>query len=297
MPPVFVVNARQKEKFVYRACAGALAQTVPCEVILSDQGSTDGTLAEIERAVREAPRGADHTVRVLHCPVEGPYGMATMNAHMSWIIDQTDAEWIFQSSADDYSLPDRVKVCMEAVAHHPCSAVGCTMFFEKPGETNREAMSGYPKQTGYVPAGEGLTSLAYGSVIGAYKRDFLLKVGSAGDVTPDVFWGYLAALDEGFYVVCNPQHVHVTHAGLDNTGFGGKLLAAQGDESMRLNELNQFQLLQVYFACLEKVQEVHPNGIKQPDYDGLISMIVGHAYGWLKARMVLHNAGVTPGVM
>ncbi len=41
--------------------------------------------------------------------------MAAANAHTLWLAEQTDAEYIFQCSADDYSLPERVSVCMAAV--------------------------------------------------------------------------------------------------------------------------------------------------------------------------------------
>src|SRR3990167_2052528 len=84
-------------------------------------------------------------------------------------------------------------------------------------------VSGFPQTTGYVAAGEGLLKLAYGSTIAGYRRGFLLWVGEQNDSTPDVYWGFLAALDKGFYVVANPQHVHCTHADVQNTGFQGRM--------------------------------------------------------------------------
>lgn len=296
MRVAFVVNARNKAAHVFRSCAGALAQTYPCEVIFSDQSSTDKTLVEIQRAVMTAPRGAEHTVRTLQCPLIGPYGMAAMNAHMTWLIEQTDADWIFQSSADDYSLPDRVKLCMGAVETKPCSAIACTMYFQEP-EQVPQGVSAYPTSSGYVKAGEGLSRLAFGSTIAGYSREFLLKVGSAGRHTPDVFWGYLAALERGFYVVANPQHVHVNHADSQNTGFQGKMRGASGDELARLNELNHFQLFSLYIAIADRAQQLHPEGIGPDDWIPLMNTCLMQAKAWSERRHELHEDGITPGVL
>lgn len=294
----FLVNSRNKDKYVYKAVKGALSQIVPCEILLSDQGSTDNTVAEMKRAVAECPMGADHTVRIVHCPITGPYGMLAMNNHVSWAVQQTDAEWVFQSSADDYSLPARVSVCMEAVKNNPCSAVATTMYFEDPEKPSRESVSGYPRQTGYVKAGEGLLNLAYGSTIGGYRRDFLDKViAKAERSTPDVFWGWLAALDEGFYVVASPQHVHCQIADINNTGFQGKMRAATGDDALRLAELNHFQLAELYMKCLQTAQELFSNRMTQYDMNAIINVIIGQIAGWLNTRQALHDANVTPGIL
>ncbi len=298
MKVCFCVNARNKQNFVAKAVRGALSQTYPCEVILSDQQSTDGTLQVIRDTVRDFGP-THHTVRILECPVAGSYGMKAMNDHMAWIIEQTDADWIFQSSADDYSLPDRVKVCMEDVQQHPCSAVATTMYFLEPGQElqGQVPVSGFPRTTGYVEAGEGLLKLAYGSTIGGYKREFLKKVGSAGTNTPDVYWGFLAALDEGFYVVAEPHHVHQTHADTANTGFQGKMKGASGDELLRLACLNHFQLAELYMTCFERAQQLHPAGITQDAINAVVNMIIGQSKGWLSARKVLHERKITPGIL
>jgi glycosyltransferase involved in cell wall biosynthesis len=301
LKPAFIINNRNKGPHVFKAVAGALSQTYTCEIIISDQGSTDNSMSEIRRALDTCPRGADHDVRVLSCPVDGPSCMATGNLHFDWCVQQTDAEWILQCSADDFSLPDRVRLCMEAVAENPCSAVATTMFFAKPGQDvfggEPVGWSGYPTDSGYVPAGAGIERLAYGSVIAGYSREFLLKVGHAGPNTIDVLYGYLAALDKGFYVVANPQHVHVQHAGADNMGFGGKLLAAEGDEALRLAELNHAQLFRLYQACAAFAERLHPEGLKNDDYYAVLNTMLGQSQAWLAAREVLSANGITPGAL
>lgn len=300
----FVVNARQKEKFVARAVRSALEQTVPCEIILSDQGSTDKTLEVMKQAVRDFGQ-THHNVRIVECPIKGPYSMQLCNAHFGWAWRQLppDVEYIFQLSADDYSLPDRVKVCMEGLEDakrmrpKPPSALGCTFYFEAPGTVDRNRRSGFPASTGFVDAGEGMLKLAYGSTIHAFRRDFLEKLDDGGPNTADVYMCFLAALADGFYVVCNPQHVHVEHASIDNMGFGGKLAAATGDDVYRITELNHYQLLQLYDACFTKAMELYGQNINPGAHNACLNMIFGQAKALLEARKVLHSKGIIPGIL
>lgn len=297
--PCFFVNNLNKERFVYRAVASALAQTIPCEVLVTDAQSTDGSWSEIQRAVKEAPRGADHTVRALQSPAKGGNNFRSFSDHWMWAIDQMESEWMLQCSSDDYSLPDRAKVCMEAVAANPCAAIATTMYFGKPNATGWHGCTGFPETSGYVNAGEGLAKLAYGSVIAGYRKDFIKKVGGFGPNTPDVYWGFLAALDQGFYVVKSEQHVHVQHEDVENLGFQGKMLAATGDESLRLGELNHAQLMRLYFACMDGGIEMLKNRIAPDGASDAINMAanaaLGQAKAMLNAREVLSAAGVTPG--
>jgi len=298
MTIAFVINARQKEKFVGRAVQSALEQTVPCEIILSYQESTDNTLqVMIDTAKAFGP--CHHKIKIVKCPIRGAYGMKACNAHFRYAWQQTsdDCDWIYQLSADDYSLPDRVKVCDEAVRKNSCSAVACTMFFENPGAETRQSVSGYPQRTGYVDAAEGLMNLAYGSVITGYSREFLKKMDDGGANTLDVYYGFLAALDKGFYVVKNEQHVHMQHADAGNMGFQGKMRNASGDESLRLAELNHFQLLALYDHCFIRAGELHPEGIPRPAYDACLNILFGQAKSWLEARKVLHANNIVPGTL
>ena len=299
MKPCFLVNNLNKGKWVYRAAAGALAQTIPCHVLLTDAQSSDNSWEEIQRAVKEAPRGhKDHEVTALQAPMKGENNFQSCSDHLMWAIEQTESEWILQTSSDDYSLPGRAAACMEAAHLNDCAAVATTMYFERAGETNRQQMSGYPSESGYVSAGVGLKKLAFGSVIGGYRKSFLKKVGGFGPVTPDVYWGYLAALDKGFYVVANPQHVHVQHEDVNNLGFQGKLLGAQGnpEELARLNELNRMQLFGLYFHCKSAQQRFYPLA-HADDQNAALQMMVDQACGWYGERMKLNELRITTGFL
>jgi glycosyltransferase involved in cell wall biosynthesis len=318
----FVVNARNKAKYVARAVQSAFAQTHPCHILLSDQGSTDGTYEVMERVAAETPIPTHkvprqppaeivldkeydevplHKVDLLRCPIEGKYGMVAANAHTVWLADQTDAEWIFQCSADDYSLPARVSTCMAAVARNDCAAVATTMFFTEPGQEvgPNTPMSQVPAD-GYVAAGAGMNALVFGSTIQGWRREFLLKIGSAGNVTGDVFHGFLAAMDRGYYVINNPQHVHVAHSDLENMGFQGKMRAAEksGDKELmaRINELNRFQLFELYYQIAVAANKHYPMA-HDSDRAALTQMIINQAVGWYSERANLHANNWTPGVI
>lgn len=318
----FALTARNKEKTVARAVLGALEQTFPCHILLSDQFSDDRTFEVMQETVAAfkmptrkvpKPRADDlvldveyeevpfHRVDLLRCPVNGPYAMKTANEHFMWLSQQTDAEWVFQCSADDYSLPRRVEVCMAAMEGKTADVVANTMYMGEPDlSTDQNYVSGYPKQTGYIAPADGLMNYAYGSCIHGFHRDFIKKVGSAGDHTMDVFYGFLAALGRGFYAIAEPLHVHGRVADVNNMGFEGKLRGAheKGDTTLvaQLNELNHYQLFGLYYRCAEKGKELYPL-MHQNDMNACLQMMVTQACGWYLRRTELHKAGLTPGVL
>jgi glycosyltransferase involved in cell wall biosynthesis len=305
MKPAFIINNRNKGRYVYRCVAGALAQTVPCEIHVADFASTDNSRSEIDRAVAEAPRGADHMVRVTRKDEQTSATMRAVNLAIDWMVKEAQAEWVFQCSSDDYSLPDRVKVCMNAIAAlgrngKSCSGIATTMRFEDPENLGQVAISGYPTETGYVSAGLGLYKMAYGSTIWAYRRDFLQKVSLDVPCTLDVYLGFLAACDRGYYVICDPQHVHYMAHDLENIGFQGKMRAAEksGDQATihRLNELNRFQLLELYLHTKYRQQQLYPLAHKE-DQEALVGMILDQAQGWYAERKKLHDNNISPATL
>jgi hypothetical protein len=171
------------------------------------------------------------------------------------------------------------------------------MYFETPGAENRQGTSGYPLQSGYVQPADGLSKLAFGSVIAGYSRAFLQKMDYGHEHTLDVYYGLMAALDRGYYVVKDEQHVHLMHSSADNMGFTGKLRAATGDEALRVAELNHFQLLSLYDYCLVQAGHYHPDGIPRVVYDTCINIILGQSRAWLDARKKLHANNLIPMIL
>src|SRR5437879_218361 len=300
MRPAFLINNRNKAKFVGRCVAGALSQTVPCDIMIADFASEDNSREEIRRAIAKCPRACDHNIYYVEKDEPTEPTMVAVNHAIAWMVEHTAAEWVFQCSSDDYSLPDRVRVCMNAAKEHDCAGVACTMRFENPERPFEAAVSGYPTEDGYVSAGIGIHKMAYGSTIWAYRREFLQKVGLAVPCTLDVYLGYLASLDRGYYVVANPQHVHYLAADNQNIGFQGKMRAAElaGDKPTihRVNELNRFQLFELYLKTAERALALYPLA-HEADRAAITQMLVNQAVGWYTERANLHRQKIAPALL
>lgn len=298
--PAFLITVRNKQRMIYKSVMSALAQTYPCDIYVSDGGSTDDTPKEIERALAESSRFPRHTITRMHPKLsEVKCGLRILNEHLMWCFNEIPNEWIFHCSGDDWSLPERVSACMELLKTHKASAVATPQYHLPEGaELGGEMLcTAAPHLSGYLSPADGITKLGFGSCIAGYKRSFLMKVGSPGLATPDIFWGYLAALDEGYLVVPEPLHVHTDAASPENNGFGGRLLAAEkkGDavEIAQLSELNHFQLLGHYYESAIRQEALYP---KAPGYakEAVIRAIISHAIGWYRERVKLHSKGVEP---
>ncbi len=150
---------------------------------------------------------------------------------------------------------------------------------------------------GYISAHDGINKLAFGGCIAGYKRSFILKAGSPGLATPDLFWGFLAALDDGYFVVSEPHHVHTDAANPDNNGFGGRMAywGSKGDEATlaKLNELNRFQMFGHYYECAAGQQRLYPDAPIEARTT-IANAMLGQAVGWYADRVKLHQMGIEP---
>ena len=298
--PAFFITVLNKERMIYQSVLGALAQTYPCDIYISDAGSTDNTPAEIERALEQKHHCPQHTIHRLHPKLsEVKCGLRILNEHLMWCFEQIPNEWIFHCSGDDWSLPGRVEACMKALETHKASAVVTPQFHLKEGETFGGQMlcTAAEHLSGYLSPEDGINKLGFGGCIAGYKRDFILKVGSPGLATPDIFWGYLAALDEGYYVVPEPHHVHTDSPNPDNNGFGGRMMywSEIGDETItaQLNELNRFQMFGHYYECAVRQEALYPDA-PMAARQAVSNAMFGQAIGWYRDRASLHARGIEP---
>jgi len=99
-------------ELVEDAIAGALAQTVPCRIIVSDDASPDGTGERIERAL--AGYDGPHEVRVFRNPVNLGLG-----AHLSARMQEVCGEIVVLMAGDDVSYPDRVQRMLDVYDADP----------------------------------------------------------------------------------------------------------------------------------------------------------------------------------
>lgn len=100
--------AWNQEATVAEAIAGALSQTYsPLELMVSDDASSDGTWAAIERAL--AGYTGPHRVRLNRNPVNLGIG-----AHLSRLVELSAGELLFVTAGDDVSLPTRCERVVSA---------------------------------------------------------------------------------------------------------------------------------------------------------------------------------------
>jgi glycosyltransferase involved in cell wall biosynthesis len=103
-----LVLAYQQAATIEAAVRGALAQTYsPLEIVISDDASTDGTWAAIERAV--AGYGGPHRI-VLN---RNPHNLG-IGAHLNRMVGLSHGELLFVAAGDDISLPQRCERVVEA---------------------------------------------------------------------------------------------------------------------------------------------------------------------------------------
>jgi glycosyltransferase involved in cell wall biosynthesis len=97
----------QQEAYVGAAVRSALAQDYdPLEILISDDASTDGTYAALEREVAAA--GTRHTVKLNRNPVN--LGIENYNV----LAGMARGTLLVEGHGDDVSLPDRVSALVEA---------------------------------------------------------------------------------------------------------------------------------------------------------------------------------------
>jgi hypothetical protein len=104
-----------------KALASVLAQTVPVEIIVSDNGSSDGTetfLPSLDLPI--------NVRRFRHEP------MMTVQRHGAFLVSKVDTEWTVFLSDDDFLEPEFAEGVLELVQAMPQLALvytGCDMIF------------------------------------------------------------------------------------------------------------------------------------------------------------------------
>lgn len=97
------------ERYLWRQVESILAQLSDGdELIVSDDGSTDGTLTLLESL-------ADPRLRILHN--SGKHGV---NANFDNALRHAGGEYIFLSDQDDVWLPGKVSRCLRELQEHIC---------------------------------------------------------------------------------------------------------------------------------------------------------------------------------
>ncbi|MBS3895197.1 glycosyltransferase family 2 protein [Silanimonas sp.] len=176
--------AWKAEATIVEALQGALAQTVPCEILCSDDASPD---AGFERAAAflagSPPMAAAHTVRLLRQPVN-----LGLTAHLNRLLAEAGGELIVVMAADDISLPERVATLLTAFDADPGAFVaGSAWRAFGDGRPERVERTRLPARFGladFVASG-GMSTLLGATL--AFRRELVERFGPlAGHVEDNV---------------------------------------------------------------------------------------------------------------
>lgn len=284
MKTAYVITARDKAKLaphVERCVLAAFAQKTrePIDIILSDQGSTDGTRELLQR-LADGYRGP-HTVRVLDCPDTAHRGMAGMNAHVAWVMNIIDAEYVLLSSADDFSEPGRTEKTVAALERTGADMVGTAMWFADPDKP-ADGRSAYARE-GWVSVTDMLKSRIGGSAAMGLRRSFWQRLQPIPALCGyDVYLPPMACVLGGYWYIDEPLHTYVRHGGADNLGLEGVLRGIPEAEHRPVHEHMHFEIAGSYKWITRRMQAL---GVGTPEDRGAVGeMLMGHLLGWHDTR-------------
>jgi glycosyltransferase involved in cell wall biosynthesis len=238
----FIVPCRNKEQHIRATAKSVLAQThTPLEIVFSDQGSEDNTLGILEDLA--ASYDGPNTVRVLQCPDTEKRGMLGLNAHFNWLDTQIEGDLVVMCSADDLNHPERVAHTVKAFDEFNPSYINTGVVYRSPNDLDPPRYTNFPEQgTRWIGPAESIQYQIHSSGSSAWARDLFQKYGPLdGCEQQDMILPMMAFLERGIYFINLPLHTYISHASLENTGFGGQIAAAADERhKTQLVELNNF---------------------------------------------------------
>lgn len=254
----FIVPCRDKAEFVGDTVKTVLQQTYsPLEIVLSDQGSVDGSLEIMQKLAAEYK--GPNTVRVLQCPDTEMRGMAGLNRHLNWLNTQVTGDIVIMCSADDLNHPERTTWTVKAFEEHNPSYVGTMVqylqadFKENP---NAEVqITAYGDVDRFVDPVDNVEKLVGSSASSAWSKDLYDKYGPMNGIeSQDVLLPFFATLERGIYYVAKPLHAYVRRACENNTGLEGVLRAAKTDsDKAAYAELVNFHCTSNWMAIMRRL--------------------------------------------
>ncbi len=280
MQVAHIIPARDKAARVAKTVHSVLNQTYPCHVVLSDQGSTDGTL-QIMRDIALEYRGP-HKVSVLSCPDTEPKGMRGMNAHLDWIMSVIDEDVVLITSADDIAYSERTaKVVRAFIDHRPDMVLTAIHFVEPNGDMY--GITGGDLPEGFVTPTLCLEGMVGGSTSHAMTRDFYEAVGGFKSIAGfDAYMPFLATVRKGAWFVKEPLHAYVRHADPKNTGLEGVYRAADERGKVQLEELMHFQCQTAFVRAALVMQSW--GEVTEEARNAIFNQILGRAASWSAVR-------------
>jgi len=175
-----VITTYNRLELLKRAIASSLAQTVPCEVVVVDDCSQDGT-ADYVRTLSDQLRASGDDRLVYHRNAENLGHSQSVNAG----VQRASGDWIKGLDDDDYLAKNCIEVLSAAIALRPqasicsCQAAQVNEREEQLSLTDRVG----PGEICYIPqedihCGMLLEQVPFGTPVQvAYRRDAFLRSG------------------------------------------------------------------------------------------------------------------------
>ncbi len=283
MKYALLLTARDKVRHVSDAVNSMFKQVGrPIELLLSDQGSHDGTATILDDMARSY--NGPHKVRRLNCPDTELIGMPGMNAHVNWAMTQTDADVVMQLSADDYDLAERSQLTQAAFEEHSPSMV-CVAQYYVNGKMEYQGHTPHAEEDRWLTLEDMTKNLMGGSTCQAWDRAFWDKIGGLHGVgSMDVVMPPLAVMDRGAWLVKTPAHCYRKVTSLQNTGLEGIYYHHKegSKERLQLEELMHFQITSGYYTVLTKMDFA---GMRKPEHEMVLAnCILDRTASWVVTR-------------
>lgn len=298
----FIVPARNKAAHIEKTALSVLNQSYsPFEIVFSDQGSEDSTLAILKDVAGNYD--GPNKVRVLQCPETEYRGMCGLNAHLNWLDMQIEGDLVIMCSADDLNHPDRVKHTVRAFEEFSPSYVNTGVeYIEADGSNPR--YTDFPNRADrWVLPEETIRHQIGSSGSSAWARDLYQKHGPLqGCEQQDMILPMMALLERGIYYVDMPLHTYIFHASANNTGFMGQMAAAKDDnDKAGLVELNNFINVLNWTKIFERWMK-HPVGNEKMfsdpgTRDAMLEKICNYSHHWAAVREHMITSRIPPQMM
>lgn len=277
---------RNKVRYVRDAVKSMFMQVgPPIELILSDNGSTDGSKPLLDELARSY--NGQHKVRRIDCPYNDMEGMAGLNFHINWSMTQTDADVIMSLAGDDYDLAQRSELTIKAFEEKDPSMVLGGMYYVTDSMKYIGETPGLDVKDGdrWATIRDMTVNLMGGSTIQAWSREFYDKIGPMEGVgSIDIPWPFLAVLMKGAWAIATRVHCYRTVVGVGNTGLESVWKAYPEGDPRRLQteELMHFQVMNGYYFALSRMNKL---GIATEDATNAIAQcILDRSASWNNVR-------------
>lgn len=294
----FVVPVRNKAKFVGKTVDSILAQTYsPMRIVLSDQGSTDGSTEILYEKVRQY--NGPNEVQIIHCPDTEYRGQAGLARHWNWLHQQIDGDLIIACAADDLNHPDRAKHTVAAFEEFNPSYIGTRVAMRNPDGSFVNETFFYDRRSRWIPGDKHFFEFQIGSAgSGAWARDLWDKHGPLVDCeTQDMILPCMSLVERGFYFIDLPLHIHIMWRDPNNTGYDGRIRAARegSREWYQLSEVNAWHNTSNWWDIVRRMREC--GGFAKLPSDGqtaLLEKATQDSYMWKLLRDKLTMRRIPP---